>query len=335
MLAQPPYPHPSGGCRYNRALLEQARRRGLPLRLWSWRAGERPPPADVLFWDSLGLPALVEQPLPQGTIHVLLLHYLPSLDPGLSTAQRLAWERLEEQVLARFTHVLLTGPGLGEALRWRFDRWIWLCEPGVEEAFFAAPKRPAFSPAGLELVTVANLLPAKGHLELLEVLAGLRRYPWRWHWVGSGAVDPEHALKLRRKIRALGLGGRVIHHGALAAARLIRLLDAADWFLFPSRFESFGMALAEAAARRVPAISSRVGAAERWVIPGRTGWLLEPGDLSGFAKALARCLSAPKPKRVWQQGYLGLPPPPDSAQAFERFWGICLKLSRLGQGRPT
>ncbi len=280
-----------------------------------------------MFWDSLCLPDLVEQPLPAGAIHVLLLHCLPSLDPGLTQSHRLALERLERRALARVDHVLVTGPGLVEPLRRQCPkRPLWVCEPGVSEDFLSPLRRPAFSSTGLELVTVANLLPAKGHGDLLEVLAGLRRYPWRWHWVGSCELDPAYALRLRKKVQQLGLCGRIVHHGVLPPGRLVTLLDAADWFLFPSRFESFGMALAEAAARRVPIICSRVGAAERWVLPGRTGWLLEADDRAGFARVLKRCFETPKPRRVWQQGYRWLLPPPTWDLVFQRWQQICLTL---------
>lgn len=333
LLAQPPWRHPSGGHVYNRALLDQARRQGFPMQAWIWRAGERPPSADLMFWDSLGLSDLARQPLPAGVIHVLLLHYLPSLDPGLSQSRRLALKQLEQEVLARFKHVLVTGPGLVEPLRRRYpDRPFWLCEPGVSERFLSPLRRPVSSSARVELVTVANLLPAKGYLELLEVLAGFGRHRWRWHWVGSGAVDPGYTLRLRRAVRQLGLDGRIVHHGVLPVARLVELLDAADWFLFPSRFESFGMALQEAAARRLPIVSSRVGAAERWVIPKRTGFLLEPGDWSGFAQALRRCFDAPKPKAVWRLGYRGLPSPPTWEEVFRRWREIVEVLIRTHGG---
>lgn len=299
------------------------------MQAWIHQPGKRPPPADLMFWDSLCLPALAERPLPEGAVHVLLLHYLPSLDPGLSRPRRLALEQLEGRALARVDHVLVTGPGLVEPLRRRCPKWpLWLCEPGVNEGFLSPLRRPAFSSTRLELVTVANLLPAKGHLDLLEVLAGLRRYPWRWHWVGSSGLDPAYALRLRKKIRQLGLRERIIQHGVVPPSRLVTLLDAADWFLFPSRFESFGMALQEAAARRVPVISSRVGAAERWVLPGRTGWLVEPDDRASFARVLRRCFITQKPRRVWQQGYRWLPPPPTWDEVFQRWQEICLRLCR-------
>ncbi len=326
LLVQPPFNFPSGGCLYNLKLLEQAKRQRFPLTRIIWRGGELPP-ADLIFWDSLGLASLANQALPQGAVHVLLLHFLPSLDPCLSSARRLALERLEREVLARFAHVLITGPGLLESLRrYRLNFRLWVCEPGIGEEFLTPRKLPKPFAAGREFLTVANLLPGKGYLELVEVLAKLKHAPWRWHWAGASCVDPDYALKVFRAVRQLGLSERIVYHRVLSPARLVKLLDAVDWFLFPSRFESFGMALAEAAARRVPIISSRVGAAERWVIPGRTGWLLKPGDWSGFDRVLRRCLGAPKfclRQRV-RGGFTPLPPTWE--QVFARWQEICFRL---------
>jgi glycosyltransferase involved in cell wall biosynthesis len=327
LLVQPPFNFPSGGCLYNLKLLEQARRQNFPLTRRIWRGGELPP-ADLVFWDSLGLARLAHQALPQGAVHVLLLHFLPSLDPALSSAPRLALERLEREVLARFAHVLVTGPGLLEPLRRReLNCQIWVCEPGVGEEFLT-PRRP-FKPSatGREFLTVANLLPGKGYLELIQVWAKFKHTPWRWHWVGASSLDPRYARQVFRAVRRLGLSERIVYHGVLSPRRLVRLLDEVDWFLFPSRFESFGMALAEAAARRVPIISSRVGAAERWVIPGRTGWLLPPGDWRGFAQVLRHCLAAPKPcfpRRRVKGGFA--PVLPTWEQVFARWREICLRL---------
>ncbi|WP_022948918.1 glycosyltransferase family 4 protein [Methylohalobius crimeensis] len=326
LLVHPPWRLPSGGHRYNFALLAQARRDRFPLLGWVL-SDRKLPSAKLIFWDSLFMPYLAERSLPQGSVHALLLHYLPSLDPGLSPARRQALQAIESRALAHVDWVVATGAGLVEpARRLRPEAKVVVCEPGVDGRFLASLPRPAFVSDRTELVTVANLLPAKGYSELLQVLAGLRRYRWRWHWVGSAGFDPGHALRLQGKIRRLGLAGRVIQHGTLPPERVIRLLDAADWFLFPSRFESFGMALAEAAARRVPILSTRVGEASRWVRPGCSGWLVEPGDRFGFAQAFRKMFETPKPRWIWRKGYRELPTPLSWEAVFRRWRAICLAL---------
>lgn len=303
-------------------MLGQARKRDLPVRGLRWSGLGLPDfkRIDVVVWDSLFFDRLACMELSHSPYHLLLCHFLPSLNPTLCLERRQALRAMEEAVLTRMAGVIATGPKLAEELRLRYP-WIRveLCEPGVEECFLSPRLKVSPSSPSLEWITVANLLPAKGYLEMLDILARLHRYSWRWHWVGA-RPDPLYALHLQMKIRRHGLGGRIVDHGEVSPVHLPRLLDAADWFLFPSWFESFGMALQEAVARRLPIISSRVGAAERWVVPGRTGFLLEPGAWTDFAKVIRRCLVDPRPKRIWQLGYRYLPSPPTWGEVFERWW---------------
>ena len=54
------------------------------------------------------------------------------------------------------------------------------------------------------------------------------------------------------------------------------------------RSENLGSA-AESAALGVPTIASNVGGLPELVRPGGSGWLVEPDDFNGFARALAEC----------------------------------------------
>jgi len=70
-----------------------------------------------------------------------------------------------------------------------------------------------------------------------------------------------------------------------------RLLHGCDVFCLPSvnRAEAFGLSLVEAMAAGKPAIATRVpGSGMGWVVEhGRTGWLVEPGDVDALAGTLA------------------------------------------------
>ena len=58
--------------------------------------------------------------------------------------------------------------------------------------------------------------------------------------------------------------------------------SAADLCLYPTRASVFGLASAESQACGTPVVSFRVGGVPDHVRPGRTGFLAEPGDVSGF-----------------------------------------------------
>jgi glycosyltransferase involved in cell wall biosynthesis len=72
---------------------------------------------------------------------------------------------------------------------------------------------------------------------------------------------------------------------------------AADIFVLPSQSEGMSNALLEAMACGLPAIATRVGAAETMIEHGRSGILVEPGDPEGLAQALGRLIEDPEARR--------------------------------------
>lgn len=69
---------------------------------------------------------------------------------------------------------------------------------------------------------------------------------------------------------------------------------ALDLFIMPSRSEGWGLAAAEALAHGVPVVASNTGGLASIVEPGRTGWLVAPGDARALAIAIEEAASAPQ-----------------------------------------
>ncbi|MGH9299877.1 MAG: glycosyltransferase, partial [Acidimicrobiales bacterium] len=57
--------------------------------------------------------------------------------------------------------------------------------------------------------------------------------------------------------------------------------------------ESFGLVALEAAACGVPVVAASVGGLTTLVEDGRTGYLVEPGEVSGFARHVEAIVSDP------------------------------------------
>ncbi len=57
--------------------------------------------------------------------------------------------------------------------------------------------------------------------------------------------------------------------------------------------EAFGRVSIEAQAMARPVIASAHGGSLETVLDGRTGWLFEPGDADGLARAIRKALSQP------------------------------------------
>jgi glycosyltransferase involved in cell wall biosynthesis len=76
--------------------------------------------------------------------------------------------------------------------------------------------------------------------------------------------------------------------GWLSADGVRRELDAVRCLVFPSLwYEAYGLVVAEAAARGVPAIVSDVAAPAERMIDGVDGWVFRSGDLEGLVRCMA------------------------------------------------
>ena len=108
----------------------------------------------------------------------------------------------------------------------------------------------------------------------------------------AGRVESlRYARQIQVAAAASGLSDQVRLVGAvddMPAAYVI-----ADLVLAPSPSpESFGRSVAEAGAMRRPVLASDLGGPAETVIDGQTGWLVAPGDVDAWARALEAALSA-------------------------------------------
>ncbi|HEU4734208.1 MAG TPA: N-acetyl-alpha-D-glucosaminyl L-malate synthase BshA [Kofleriaceae bacterium] len=130
------------------------------------------------------------------------------------------------------------------------------------------------------LFHVSNFRPIKRPLDLIEVLARVRRtLPARAVLVGDG---PERDAVAARA-RALGVGDAVCLLGR--RDDFCVLLGHADGFVLPSESEGFGVAALEAMAAGVPVFGYRVGGLPEVVSEG-AGVLVPCGDVDALAQAV-------------------------------------------------
>ena len=154
------------------------------------------------------------------------------------------------------------------------------------------PPMPGRAPERPELVTVANLVERKRHVDVLEAIARLAdSHPaLRWQVIGDG---PERAA-LERRARELGVAGRVEFRGALAPDAALRAGREASVFVLPSVDEAFGVAYVEAMAGGVPAVGC-AGEAGPEEIAHCGGGLIRvpPRDPAALARVLGGLLDDP------------------------------------------
>jgi glycosyltransferase involved in cell wall biosynthesis len=158
----------------------------------------------------------------------------------------------------------------------------------------ARPNRPPVGRRGpvRALLCVANLVPRKGHAELVEALARIRDLDWSLTCIGSLDRDPATARSVRSKVSATGLGRRITLTGELPPHRVTRAYREADAFVLPSFHEGYGMVYAEAMVHGLPVIATTAGAIPE-TVPRQAGVLVPPGDPRALARALRRVIAEP------------------------------------------
>lgn len=177
-----------------------------------------------------------------------------------------------------------------------------LFDPGrVSDAERAAIRREFGMDDGEPmLVMVSRITGWKGHAVLVDALARLADRPWRLVLAGSG--NERTIADLRARIDGHGLSSRIILAGSRRDVPAI--LAAADLaFSASTAPEAFGRAAIEAEAMETPVIATDHGGSRETILPGRTGWLVTPGDAAAMAAAIAEALAAPE--RLGEMGRAG------------------------------
>jgi len=162
---------------------------------------------------------------------------------------------------------------------------VHVAEPGVDAAELA----PGTATAGA-LLSVAAVIPGKGHDVLVDALATLTGLRWQCLCVGSLERDPVFVETLRRRVADGGMDGRVRFAGPQAEAELGGSYSLADVLVLPSRAETYGMVVAEALARGLPVVAADVGGVPEALGHGaggvRPGLLVPADDAAALADAL-------------------------------------------------
>nr|WP_231368946.1 glycosyltransferase [Frigoribacterium sp. CG_9.8] len=143
------------------------------------------------------------------------------------------------------------------------------------------------SPAGGRLLCVGVVAPHKGQDVLIASLTHLTGVSdWTCTFVGSVTTAPDFVADLRRTVRDAQLATRVNFAGTLEGAALDAAYGRADLVVVPSRSESFGMVIAEALARGIPVIASRVGGIPEAVSSSGAAMLVAADDAEALEAAL-------------------------------------------------
>jgi glycosyltransferase involved in cell wall biosynthesis len=177
------------------------------------------------------------------------------------------------------------------------DRMFWT-PYGVDNDFFATFGRerarhrgevrseiglPAETPV---VLFAGKLVPRKRPADVIDAIARLAARPKACVvFVGDGGL--RRALEARA--RAASVEARFV--GFRNQSEIGRYYAAADVFVLPSEFETWGLVLNEAMACGLPVVASTgAGAARDLVVEGRNGFTFHAGDVGSLSRTLAQLL---------------------------------------------
>lgn len=225
------------------------------------------------------------------TIHDLVAEVFPA---ALSWRHRAAFRRTFRSAAAAHRVLTVSRRTRDDLLsRYPLDPARVVTVPnGVAAAFAAARETSGTSPGADRsyLLYVGGLDPLKNVPFLLQVLARCRAEGLDLRLVVAGEEGPRRRA-LERSATDAGLGGFVTGRGRLDDEALAASYRGALAFVFPSRYEGFGLPPLEAMACGCPVVSSPAGALAE--VLGEAALLVDPGDAGAWASAVARIAREP------------------------------------------
>jgi D-inositol-3-phosphate glycosyltransferase len=257
-------------------------------------------------------------------LHIPMVHMSHTLGAAKNAAAQQSWEqepprrlRIEQDILRRSNAVIAESPASKRHMLQAYEveaGKIEIIPGGVDIAIFHPWDRQqvrqslGLAPEQPVLLFVGRLQPLKGIDILLRAAQVVRQqYAALQVLVVGGGVDmqDEHETQERQRLHALsrelGLAGQVRFIKAQRQDILVQYYVAADVFVMPSHYESFGMVVLEAMACGTPVVASNVGGLASTVVHGTTGFLVPGGDWHAFAQAIMRLVASPVLREAFGQ----------------------------------
>lgn len=153
----------------------------------------------------------------------------------------------------------------------------------------------------LVFVIVANLIPYKGHADLIRAFAKIQHLvlqPWVCLCVGR---DDGISAALHQEAVSLGIGKEIRFLGS--RKDVPQLLNAADIGILCSHEEGFSNAVLEGMAAKLPMVVTDVGGNAEAVVNGLTGLIVPPKAPDELAEAILAMVQNPERKKMGEAGH--------------------------------
>jgi glycosyltransferase involved in cell wall biosynthesis len=202
-------------------------------------------------------------------------HILASNNDAKEYMRGLAPQKLVDDIEVTYTSV--NPSEIDEVLESDFDR------EAVGEKFGIAPDK-------LTVLCVGQFVERKGRWVFLSAAKKVleSEKDIQFVWVSNSKPTAEDEKRIGEY--GLGDGFKLITSDRIGNERrdLLQMFRLGDIFVLPSLLEGLPIALLEAMAMKIPAISTNINGIPEALIHEKTGLLVEAGDADGLAEAIIR-----------------------------------------------
>lgn len=315
----PPDRHlPSGGNIYNEKLIEALRTAGHSVEIIDFATYQSAIRQDIpgLFWvDSLfvkEMPSLIPAH-PNKAKSFFILHHLESLHPPLGNTSDQIFNRDERAVLHLFNGFLVTSRFSAHYLKTRgFRQPAMVVEPAID--LVELPQ--LHSGDSVRALMVANIVEGKGILEWLTHLGEVSTASdsFTLTIVGRTDMEPAYAQACQQEVKSNTILQEKVHFtGSLPYPEVLNYYAQSNLFVSASLMETFGMALQEAKAYRIPLLAVKGGYVESHIKVGKNGYIFNSTarmanffidlvrDQARFAVLLEQVVQERPSVYTWQQ----------------------------------
>lgn len=173
---------------------------------------------------------------------------------------------------------------------------------GIDDVFFTAKKTKSLI-YGKYFFSLTTHPKRKNTLAILEAMARTKKLS-EYKLVIAGMIPQDQLKGLERKVKELKLTGKVIILGYVTESQLISLYQNAQFFIYPSYYEGFGLPVLEAMACRCPVITSNNSSLVE-ITPDKE-WLVDPYSIEDISDKMVQLvnLSVNMRQKLIERNYL-------------------------------
>jgi len=206
--------------------------------------------------------------------------------------------RLQRRALQQVQDIVAISPHVLDQYRGRSSARFHQIDNPVDDEFFSVSDRA--EPG--RLLYAGTIDERKNVLDLVRALSIVRASVPSAHLVIAGrTTNPSYLRHVRSFVASQGLLDSVEFLGLVDRARLLEELGLCAVAVLASRQETAPMAVIEAMAAGKPVVATCVGGVPGIVEHGRSGFLVEVGDVEAFAGHCIQLLGDPEARSIMGQ----------------------------------